>query len=178
MCACAMLMTSDKLVGKYHVLSLGSVIVASSALYWTIFIVSVVILGFLTCFKRSYPINYFLLSLWTIAMSVSVATACVCVLCDPMVQVRTIMHFQSFCVYSRTTAVYHGLNLKRLLRAADSWRRGPVFPRSVAVAPVPGYGALRRRHGAGEENPCFLSQSENRPTRSRLTRNRLTRKRR
>ena len=73
-------------VGGYKTLSMGSFIVSSSALYWTIFILSLVVLFALMCFKNSYPINYVLLSLWTVAMSTSVATACVATLCDPLVQ--------------------------------------------------------------------------------------------
>jgi FtsH-binding integral membrane protein len=86
-CAMSMLLTSDQAVGKYQVLSLGSFIVSSQPFYWTIFILTFGILFALMCFKDAYPINYILLTVWTAAISFSVASACVVVLCDPMVEV-------------------------------------------------------------------------------------------
>ncbi len=83
-CACAMKMTGQY-VGTYETLSLGSFIVSSRAFYWFIFIVSFVLLVALLCFKNTYPVNYCLLGVWTLSISFSVATACVVVLCDPMV---------------------------------------------------------------------------------------------
>ena len=85
-CALSMLLTSDKAIGNYKVLSLGSFIVSSTAFYWTTFILTFVILIALMCYKNVYPINYTLLGVWTIVMSFTVATACVITLCDPMVQ--------------------------------------------------------------------------------------------
>jgi FtsH-binding integral membrane protein len=72
-------------VGTYETLSLGSFIVSSRAFYWFIFVASFVLLFALLCFKSIYPVNYFLLAGWTLAISCSVASACVIVLCDPMV---------------------------------------------------------------------------------------------
>lgn len=39
----------------------------------------------LFCLRHSYPANTILLAFWTIAMSMSVATACTMAVCDPMV---------------------------------------------------------------------------------------------
>lgn len=83
-CFVAMKMTGQY-VGSYATLSLGSFIVSSRAFYWFIFIVSIILLVALLCFKNVYPVNYALLGGWTLSLSFSVATACVVVLCDPMV---------------------------------------------------------------------------------------------
>jgi FtsH-binding integral membrane protein len=72
-------------VGTYETLSMGSFIVSSRAFYIFIFIISFVLLIALLCFKNTYPVNYCLLGAWTLSISFSVATACVVVLCDPMV---------------------------------------------------------------------------------------------
>eukprot|EP00291_Cryptomonas_curvata_P027921 CAMPEP_0172206614 /NCGR_PEP_ID=MMETSP1050-20130122/33324_1 /TAXON_ID=233186 /ORGANISM="Cryptomonas curvata, Strain CCAP979/52" /LENGTH=235 /DNA_ID=CAMNT_0012885733 /DNA_START=184 /DNA_END=891 /DNA_ORIENTATION=- len=82
----SMLLTSDKAIGDYKVLSLGSFIVSSTAFYWITFILTFAILIALMCYKNVYPINYTLLGVWTIAISFTVASACVITLCDPMVQ--------------------------------------------------------------------------------------------
>ena len=83
-CFIAMKLTGP-FVGSYETLSLGSFIVSSRAFYWFIFIVSIVLLLALLCFKNVYPVNYGLLGGWTLSISFSVATACVVALCDPMV---------------------------------------------------------------------------------------------
>ena len=73
-------------VGGFPTLSFGSFIVSSTAFYWTTFALTFALLIALLCFKDRYPINYILLSAWTITMAFTVASACVVVLCDPMVQ--------------------------------------------------------------------------------------------
>ena len=83
-CTCAMKMTGQY-VGAYETLSMGSFIVSSRAFYWFIFVISFVLLIALLCYKNTYPVNYCLLGSWTLSISFSVATACVVVLCDPMV---------------------------------------------------------------------------------------------
>mmetsp|Transcript_8006 Transcript_8006/g.24062 ORF Transcript_8006/g.24062 Transcript_8006/m.24062 type:complete len:235 (-) Transcript_8006:147-851(-) len=84
-----MLLTADAPIGDYKVLSLGSFIVNSRAFYITIFVFSLVLLCPLMCFKDSYPTNLILLLLWTATISFSVASACVVVSCDPMIQTKT-----------------------------------------------------------------------------------------
>ena len=86
-CCLAMTMTGEY-VGSFPILSLGSFIVASTAFHWIVFVFTIVVLIALFCYRHSYPINYILLTVWTIAISFSVASACVVVLCDPMVQQR------------------------------------------------------------------------------------------
>ena len=83
-CYLAMKLTGQY-VGSYETLSLGSFIVSSRAFYWFIFVTSFALLIALLCFKNIYPVNYLLLSGWTLAISCSVASACVVALCDPMV---------------------------------------------------------------------------------------------
>jgi len=84
-CAMAMKMTSSEKVGDWTVLSLGSVLASSSALRITIFVLSIAVLIALMCMRNQYPANMALLSLWTFAMALSVATSCTYAVCDPVV---------------------------------------------------------------------------------------------
>jgi len=88
MCALAMKATASEKVGGYSVLSFGSLLASSSGLRIFIFVISIVCLLALFCMKDKYPTNMMLLALWTIAMSVSVATSCSFAMCDPMVVVE------------------------------------------------------------------------------------------
>eukprot|EP00918_Siedleckia_nematoides_P084646 GHVU01186017.1.p1 GENE.GHVU01186017.1~~GHVU01186017.1.p1 ORF type:complete len:278 (-),score=47.01 GHVU01186017.1:214-957(-) len=87
MCALAMKLTASEKVGEYAVLSFGSVLAGSSGLRIFIFIASIVTLLGLFCMKDKYPTNMTLLAIWTLVMSVSVATSCTYAMCDPMVTV-------------------------------------------------------------------------------------------
>jgi FtsH-binding integral membrane protein len=84
-CTLAMVMTSDTLISGFKVLSFGSFVVNSSGLQMGIYISSMIILFMLLCLKNTYPANYILLSIWTVALAFTVATACVSTVCDPMV---------------------------------------------------------------------------------------------
>ena len=84
-CAIALKATSPTLVGGYQVLSFGSFLASSQAFSTCVFVFSVAVLISLFCLRHTYPLNMVLLSLWTVAMSFSVATACTMAVCDPMV---------------------------------------------------------------------------------------------
>ncbi len=78
-------------VGGFSTLSFGSFIASSTGFYIFVFVFTFLLLIPLICFKNMYPINYILLSFWTITISFSVASACVVTLCDPMVQQGSVL---------------------------------------------------------------------------------------
>ena len=47
---------------------------------------ALVLLVALMCNKNTYPLNMYLLALWTLVMAFSVATSCTVAMCDPMVK--------------------------------------------------------------------------------------------
>jgi len=104
MCAMAMKMTATEKVGGWTVLSFGSVLANSSGLRICIFIFSIVILFALFFFKNKYPANMALLAVWTIAMSLSVATSCTFAMCDPMVSVNGVLEPRSIAKAAGATS--------------------------------------------------------------------------
>ena len=85
MCAMAMKMTASEQINGWTVLSMGSVLASSTAIRVTVFVLSLVLLFALFCLRHQYPMNMALLSAWTFAMAMSVATSCIYGMCDPMV---------------------------------------------------------------------------------------------
>mmetsp|Transcript_85628 Transcript_85628/g.228325 ORF Transcript_85628/g.228325 Transcript_85628/m.228325 type:complete len:236 (+) Transcript_85628:335-1042(+) len=79
--------TNGDTVGNFKTLSIGSVLVGSMAVYCLIFAVSLLLLFPLFCYKNQYPLNYWLLTFWTVSIAFSVATACARTVCDPMVTI-------------------------------------------------------------------------------------------
>jgi len=84
-CAFAMKATSPIKVEGFNVLSFGSFIAGSGAFAVITFVVSFIVLISLFCVRHSYPLNTILLGIWTVAMALSVATACTMAVCDPLV---------------------------------------------------------------------------------------------
>mmetsp|Transcript_24293 Transcript_24293/g.49213 ORF Transcript_24293/g.49213 Transcript_24293/m.49213 type:complete len:273 (+) Transcript_24293:113-931(+) len=84
-CALAMKVTGSTKIGEYAILSFGSFLASSYGFQLFIFIFSLIILFALMFCQNRYPLNMALLSIWTVAMSMSVATACAYTVCDPMV---------------------------------------------------------------------------------------------
>mmetsp|Transcript_21756 Transcript_21756/g.51642 ORF Transcript_21756/g.51642 Transcript_21756/m.51642 type:complete len:298 (-) Transcript_21756:309-1202(-) len=83
-CALAMKLTSPGLVGGYHILSFGTFLASAQWFQWLTFGLSLILLLCLFAFAYKHPLNMILLTLWTVAMSMSVATSCAMVVCDPM----------------------------------------------------------------------------------------------
>mmetsp|Transcript_30058 Transcript_30058/g.75665 ORF Transcript_30058/g.75665 Transcript_30058/m.75665 type:complete len:428 (+) Transcript_30058:60-1343(+) len=84
-CAIALKATSPTPVGSWQVLSFGSFLASSQGFSIFVFVFSVAVLISLFCLRHSYPLNMILLSVWTLAMSFTVATSCAMAVCDPMV---------------------------------------------------------------------------------------------